>query len=782
MSWASDDSTQPAAGSAPTFDEVGLGQPFAPIGGGHWRMRLAFAWISAVLIAYYLVHRSLFASYFPTLLVPTRQMALDWQTPLRVAGHIADLAVALWVLLLGMAVGLHFWRWFRLPLVEDCMRVALAAGLGLGALGLVTFALGIPGWLSSWTVWAGLGLLSVICARDGWWLLGWLGAQVRRIVQAIRSGSWLDRVLWGYILLTVLLMALAALLPPTAWDALMYHLAAPAVDQARGRVLPDPTNPPGYQPELVEMLYLDVLLLRGDGSVALLHVGFGLLSLLALAAAARLLSDRTRGAALALRAAALFLSIPSLVLVLGWPYIDGALVFYELAALCALLCWWNARHRKHRWLLLIGILLGLGLDTKYTAIFAWGGLACLVLWRGWRREGARKAVGQVVSLVLGAFLVGSPWLVRNLLLTGDPLFPYHLGHLFPAGPLWDDDLTQRVLEGPGWGVGQVWRLLTLPLEVTVYGQQSSVEFDATLGPLLLLLLPLGLLAGGFPLGKRLRSPRTIINQPPLVDKKDVQAPETPRCSERQVVGILLAFAAFQTLCWDVELLSIHYAQQSRIFFPLFAALTLPAAAAWMRLRLDSLHLPGLYRLASLAVVLTLALTSLGQLTSVLGNGNAPYLLGLQSRQAYLTDHLDPYYAAMNAVNALPRSSRVLFLWEPRMYYAGSAHGIQPDSYLDIFNYYERHCPMPLQLAQCLHQAGFTHILFYAQGLQLVFDERPGDESPAQLAVLWRLLIYDARQVYHDDAPLVRESSGPLTPDEHMLGSNGWYRLYMLTGS
>src|SRR5579871_3954958 len=156
MPQASDDSTRSAAGPLFTSDEAGLGQPFAPKGNGRWRMRLAFAWISAVLIAYYLVHLSLFVSFFPTLLAPTHQIALDWQTPLRVAGHGADLAVALWILLLGVALGLRIWRWLRLPLVEDCMRVTLAAGLGLGTLGLATFALGIPGWLSSWTVWGGL--------------------------------------------------------------------------------------------------------------------------------------------------------------------------------------------------------------------------------------------------------------------------------------------------------------------------------------------------------------------------------------------------------------------------------------------------------------------------------------------------------------------------------------------------------------------------------------------------------------------------------------------------
>ena len=780
---ASDNSAQSGAGSISPFDEAESGQPSPSKGGERWRMRLAFAWSSAVLMAYYLAHLPLFTSFFPTLLAPAHQLALDGQTPLRVAGHIADLVVALWMLILGMALGLRIWRWLRIPLVEDSMRVALGAGLGLGTLGLTTFALGIPGWLSSWTVWGGLALLSVLCAQDGWWLLRWLGVQMRRISQAIRSGSWLDRVLWGYILLTVVLMALAALLPPTAWDALMYHLAAPAVDHARGQVLPDPSNPQGYQPALVEMLYLDALLLRGDGATALLHVGFGLLGVLALVAVARRLADPARGAALALRAAALFLSIPSLILVLSWPYIDGALIFYELAALCALLCWWSApRQQRPGWLVLTGVLLGLGLDTKYTGVYALGGLACLVLWQAWRRDGVRKAFGQVVALGGVALIVGSPWLVRNLLLTGDPLFPYHLGHLFPAGPLWDDGLSQRMTEGPGWGEGQAWRLLTLPLEVTLYGQQGSVEFDATLGPLLLLLLPLGLLAGGFTFRKRQKKCALGGDEPAFASDQDAPATQAPRWTERQMVGVFLGFVAFQLVCWDIELLSVHFARQSRLFFPLFAALTLPAAVAWMRLRLAPVPLPGLHRLASLAVTLTLALTLLGQVNGVLGNGNTPYLLGLQSRQAYLNDHLDPYYAAMGAVNALPDSAHVLFLWEVRSYYASPVHVVQPDPFLGIFDYYERHCPTAEQLVGCFRQSGFTHILFYAQGLQLVLDERPGDEHSAGLAILWMLLAHDVRQVYHDDVPLVRVSSGPPTPDEQMIGSRGWYRLYALTGS
>src|ERR1051326_1450163 len=202
--------------------------------GSRWRLRIGVAWIAAVLIAYYLVHPPLTPGFLSTVFAPSSAVALDWQTPLRLLGHALDLLVACWFLLFGAALGQRIWRWCRLPAAEETMQIALGTGLGLGALSLLSFAAGLAGWLSFWTVGVGLLLLSLLCARDGWQVLRWIGAQIRQMGRSIRQASWLDRLLWGYILLTVLLMGLSALLPPTAWDALMYHLAVPAADGQQG--------------------------------------------------------------------------------------------------------------------------------------------------------------------------------------------------------------------------------------------------------------------------------------------------------------------------------------------------------------------------------------------------------------------------------------------------------------------------------------------------------------------------------------------------------------------
>jgi hypothetical protein len=787
-----------------------------------WRVRVGLAWITAVLLAYSLVHPPLSGDFFAQVFAPAHQLALDAGVLLRLGAHGLDLLLACWLLLLGAAVGQFLWGRAGLPSGEGTLRVVLGTGLGLGALSLASFALGMVGWLSSWVLWGGLTLLSLLCWRQGWWVLGWVGGQLRQIPDAFRAGTVLSRCLWCFVLATFALLVLAALLPPTAWDALMYHLAAPARDLAQGRVLPDVSNFQGYQPQLVEMLSLDGLLLHGDGVAALLQAGFGLLSVLTLVALVRLMrdvsprpdatrqmagtvpqmADAAHRNALALRAAALFLSIPSLVLVLGWAYVDGALVYYELAAVCALLCWWNAGQAlRARWLLFAGALAGLALDVKYTGGFALVALALLVAWRCWRLSGMRPALWHAVGFGGVALLVGSPWLLRNLFLTGDPLFPYHLGPFFPAGPLWDDGRTQHAVEGPGWGWAQAWRVLTLPLEVTILGTQGSVEFDATLGPLLLLLLPLGLLR---------RRDRAAVT-PAVPDGDEVarydennsealptgkgQMSEAVGWTEGQVVGVLLAFAAIEGLCWGLELLSVHFAEQSRLFFSLFAALTLPAAVVWLRLKVPSVVVPvtsvasmtsvapvtpALYRLATGAVVLALGCGLLAQIGNTLGNGNLPYLLGLQSRAAYLADHLDPYYSAMQAVNGLPPAARVLFLWEVRSYYAVRA--VQADPFLDNFDYSYRHCPTPEQMMRCFRQAGFTHVLLYVQGVQLILEGRPGDLSSQELAALEGMLAQLSTPVYADETPLIiHGGQGVPSAAEQALGGQGWYRLYALPG-
>lgn len=69
---------------------------------------------------------------------------------------------------------------------------------------------------------------------------------------------------------------------------------------------------------------------------------------------------------------------------------------------------------------LLGVVLGLAVLMKLTAAFLTPPVALLILVRGWREGGLKRAAGLLAALTLGAALVSGWWFARNLALYGDP--------------------------------------------------------------------------------------------------------------------------------------------------------------------------------------------------------------------------------------------------------------------------------------------------------------------------------------------------------------------------
>jgi hypothetical protein len=597
--------------------------------------------------------------------------------------------------------------------------------------------------------------LTLVTARAGVALAPWWARAVRRLWRAGWRAGAIERVALLFSATTVALMLLTALLPPTAWDALSYHLVSARADAATGHIVLDPGNPQIYQPQLVEMLYTLTLLVRGgDGAATPLHLACALLAMALVAVWAW----RAGGPRAAVRAAALTLALPVVATLAGWPYVDLALAAAELAALVALTRWHAAALAGDRaargWLLAAGAAAGVALDVKYTGVYAAAALAALIALAAWRvaRAGgdgtpsrwparAWVAARPALAFLAVALPLGAVWPLRNLVVTGDPLFPYHLGNVFAQGPQWDAART-AFMQGHGWGAMALWRAPLLPLETVLLGQLGSAEFDATLGPALLLLLPLALLLW--------RAPRGL----------GAAAGVAPAGA---ALFWPVGFALALWLIWAEELARSGVAMQSRLFLALFLALAGPAALVW--LRLEALRLPALSlgRLTNAAVLLALALTFAGQATQALQISNLAELVGAQPRAAYEAQQLGPYAAAMRELDTLGPAARVLLLWEPRGYLTHAR--IAPDEYLDAFNVRYRHCGAAA-ITRCLRQQGFTHVLLYAQGLAFLRHSSAAKDSPAELATL-DALRQTWRPVYQDTTPLI---GAPGT---------GWYVLYSL---
>lgn len=304
--------------------------------------------------------------------------------------------------------------------------------LGGGALALLASISGLwavgPGWC--WTLGA-----------PGWLLATRALVQTERGVGSPRQNAALR---WSWLAtappIGALLVA-CAVAPPGLWaseghgyDVLAYHLQLPAAWWRAGAIVPTPDNAYGYLPNLAEASYLLLAGWRGGdvgGAVLacqLLHASWAALAALALSAWATPCGGR-RGLC-----AALYLAAPLTL-------ITGSLAYNEqlVAAFGALALGLAAagdRELTRRELSLIGLLAGLATLAKPTALLMIGGpLLVLLIWRPGARGRRLLTVAAVGCLTL------APWLLRNAIWTGNPVFPL-LSETLGRGH-WPLDSAQR---------------------------------------------------------------------------------------------------------------------------------------------------------------------------------------------------------------------------------------------------------------------------------------------------------------------------------------------------
>jgi hypothetical protein len=297
-------------------------------------------------------------------------------------------------------------------------RVILSFGLGMSAVSLATQLLGLLGMLSrttlllgssavalAWTTWAGfvtpLRTCPAIHAAD----------PTGRLAPAAKV-----MVVVGVIPFVVLAI-LAACLPTTDFDALAYHLLGPKEYWLAGRITFLPHNVYTTMPFLTEMFHLLGMAIVDDwffgvlvGQVVL--AGFGLMTGLAAGA----LAGRLFGARAGWLAALVFLTTPWIYRLSIIPYVEGALLFFAAAGLLAAL-----RSREQRlWSMVTGILAGSAIACKYTGLVMVAvplGMVVAI------RRPLTAAGREGACFVLGCVLAVGPWLVRNIVWTGNPVYP-----------------------------------------------------------------------------------------------------------------------------------------------------------------------------------------------------------------------------------------------------------------------------------------------------------------------------------------------------------------------
>lgn len=382
-------------------------------------------------------------------------------------------------------------------------RLLLSQGLGLGAIVLGVFGLGVLGLLNPAAALILLSLGAVLAARELRAALksgGAKGSPERESFFA--SLSLLERILLALSAYAFLLHLVGALAPETFYDSWVYHLAIPNLYINAGRIVGQPQLLHANFPQNMELLYLLGLLFRGETAAKLLHLWMFALSTAALYEMGRSFSSRRTG----LIALTLYCSIP-VVSVAAWrTAVEHGAAFWSLLGAWTLIRGLHALEEdkteteERHWLFLSGCLFGFSMGTKYTAVWAAGAATAVLAYFLFRteRSGPEK-LKLFLSWSLPAAALVLPWLYKNHQLLGNPFYPF-LGEFF--GTAGDVDIIgfEQSARGHFWYGGLLsWKTwLLTPWKLFREGR-STFSF---IGPVLVAFFPLVFAArrARFPLG------------------------------------------------------------------------------------------------------------------------------------------------------------------------------------------------------------------------------------------------------------------------------------------
>lgn len=467
---------------------------------------------------------------------------------------------------------------------------------------------------------------------------------------------------------------ISAMAPPTAGDALCYHLELPKTFLQHHAMVFLPYSETSTYPLLAEMWYLWALVV-GDGVTAqIIHWLSGVL----LAMATVMLGTAMFGRGWGWLAGAIVLLVPGITNQMSAPMNDVAVALYTTLAVVA---WRRATvdHDDRRWFVLAGLMFGGALSIKYHAIVLVLAVAATAAWQLVRGRTARPSLlAGVATVAIVAVSVSGMWYVRAAVYRGNPVYPFLSHYLGTPGPPVLRDSKRPLPIGPLAILQAPWKISMHPERFGGRGHRLGIMF--------LMALPALLVA------RRLRGLRG-----------------------------LLSIASVYFGVWYLT------RQNVRFLYPIVPMLAVATVWLWIELR----RFPRAARLAAAGMFAASLMLAAG--VPLLHAGNKlPVAIGLQNRDDYLL-RSEPTYAAAEVANCvLPKNARLLSQ-DYRAFYFDCA--VVQEATFRRLTHYEKRVTSPKELSPLLKKAGFTHLLLAENvgGQGIHFNDTLSRLADAQLA-------------------------------------------------
>ncbi|MBS1704601.1 MAG: glycosyltransferase family 39 protein [Armatimonadetes bacterium] len=247
----------------------------------------------------------------------------------------------------------------------------------------------------------------------------------------------------------MLIGTVAALAPADVmeWDSLAYHLAVPKLWLEAGKAIYIPYIHHSNFPFAFEMLYSPALSIGSEPGAKIhtvLALFAGILTLFGL-------GRRIFGGMAGWLTAAAFACCPLILWQAGTGYIDLPHGLY--AGLGIVYAGHFLARKLPGYLQLSGLMLGLACSTKYTGLQFVFVAALVLAVAGVLRDRNGKLIGKSIAVVVASLVMMSPWLIRNVINTGNPLYPFFYERLGGRNwTQWHADIYRN--EQQTFGVGR----------------------------------------------------------------------------------------------------------------------------------------------------------------------------------------------------------------------------------------------------------------------------------------------------------------------------------------
>jgi hypothetical protein len=537
-------------------------------------------------------------------------------------------------------------------------QVFFCTGIGFGILGYTVFFLGSIRALSSLPL-SSLLLFLFLFSIVGWWKV---------------QNSSIERNAWGYsskleytaaVLLLVCLAAafLLTLTPESGKDALIYHLAVPKLFLDHQGFFFIPGNIFSHYPLHSEMLFLVGLFLQGD----ILAKGMHFLAFFSiLLGIYQFTRHRMHAIEYPVLTMLIFCAIPSVFVVSHMAYNDLFVTFYSMAAVFAFINWFS--RSEDGWLLLSGVFTGLAIAVKYTALLLPFLGSFGILWAARHRRfptGRTFRFLLVYGLVAG--IIGSPFYIKNWIMTGNPFYPFLYG-IF-GGKGWEPDQAQYYdyfVQTLGMGRSFLDYIL-LPWNLSFHATMDSPRFDGIIGPLFILTLPFAF----------------------MIRKFD------------ETLKIIIAYCLLTFMFWASS------AQQIRYLIPIFPFLAILVGSVLTSCKKEKFY----FALITILIAGSLAFNGSHIVKNLMKIKPIDVVVGRESRAEFLNRML-PSFTMYDYMNRhLPADSKIFLIYMKNWTFLCDRE-CYSDSMFESYTIQKilSRSSASTEVAATLRKEGFTHIL------------------------------------------------------------------------